>query len=789
MRHALGLIALSLLLAADAPAPTPIPVTVPTRTEPVSYANDVAEILASKCVGCHSAALAESKLDLEELAGMLKGGKRGPAIVPGKAEESLLFKVAAHRIDPVMPPKDKKTNEPLTSDELGLLKLWIDAGAKDDSSEEEAKPIELGTLPPGVQPIVAVDMTASGERVAAGRANVVQVYDAASGLEIASLGGHKDIIQSIRFSPDGKRLAAGSYQVVTLWNVPSGGLDKTLAGHTEPVKALVVSPDGKTAFSAAPDKTVRVWNLADGKMSRQLNTPAPGLALALSPDGKTLAVGGQDNLVHLLNAADGKVLAHLKGHTGVINGLAFTPDGARLASASSDGSARLWALPSAADLQASKTPDDVKLVDPTVLSGHKGAVQTLSVTPDGQVLVTGGDDGTVRLWNVADGQASRAIEGQHSGPVLAVAVSPDGKSLLTGSADKNARLFNLADGTIKFTFAGHNGPIQGVGFAPKGDRVVTAGGEGGLKVWGTADGRGVIAFGHTAPDNAPIQPVLKVAFAGDGTLVSASADKTLKTWTFEGSWSEMKPLAPHVFRVLSIDFSPDGKLLAAGGGEPSRSGEVKLWDVEKATLVRSLDSLHSDTVFGVRFSPDGTKLASGAADKFLKVTNVADGKELKSFEGHTHHVLAVDWKSDGEELVSGGADNVIKVWDLESGEQLLTLPPAGKQITAVRWVPGKTEVAGASGDNLVRFWNVTTTTEGTAKGQRRRRGGGGGVLRTFSGPSDYVFGVAVSKDGSRVAAGGADSVLFIWNGQNAQVIRKIEAPAPPSASKTASTKP
>ena len=160
---------------------------------------------------------------------MLKGGKRGPALVPGKADESLLFRMAAHRVEPVMPPKDKPGNPPLTPEELGLLKLWIDAGAKDDSAEHAGeakakapKPIVLGELPPGVQPIIAVDMTAGGARVAAGRANVVQVYDVDSGLEIVSLGGHKDLIQSLRFSPDGSLLAAGSYQIVTLWNVPDG---------------------------------------------------------------------------------------------------------------------------------------------------------------------------------------------------------------------------------------------------------------------------------------------------------------------------------------------------------------------------------------------------------------------------------------------------------------------------------------------------------------------------------------------------------------------------------------
>ena len=183
--------------------------------------------------------------------------------------------------------------------------------------------------------------------------------------------------------------------------------------------------------------------------------------------------------------------------------------------------------------------------------------------------------------------------------------------------------------------------------------------------------------------------------------------------------------------MLALDFSPDGKLLAAGGGEPSRSGELKLWDVGKGELVRSLDSLHSDTVFALRFSPDGTKLASAAADKFLKVTNVADGKELRSFEGHTHHVMAVDWKSDGKQLITGGADKVLKLWDFDSGEQVRTLrrpasrsPPRGGSPASPRsWPPRATPRCGSG-----------TRTAAASPA-------------SFSGPSDYVFSVAASADG------------------------------------------
>ena len=440
------------VLSAAHGAPEPIPVAIPVRQQPVSYVKDVADVLDAKCVGCHNGARAESKFALEDVPGMLKGGKRGPALVPGKAEESPLFQLAAHRADPAMPPEGKKHVEPLTPAELGLLKLWIDAGAKDDSAESAGPPapIELGPLPAGLRPIVAVDLTADGKLVAAGRGNLVEVHEVDSGRVVVALAGHKDIVQSIRLSPDGGRLAAGSHQSVTLWDLPAG--------------------------------------------------------------------------------------------------------------------------------------------------------------------------------------------------------------------------------------------------------------------------------------------------------------------------KELRSFGPHAARVLAIDLSPDGKLLATGGGEPSRSGEVKLWEIASGRLVRSWDTLHSDTVFAVRFSPDGSRLATGAADKFVKVVAIADGQELRAFEGHTHHVLGVDWRADGKQLISGGADSVLKLWDVEAGESIRTSPLAGKQVTAVRWPPGRPQALGASGDGLVRAWNTET----------------GNVERTFGGPADYLYSVAASRDGLRVAAGGAEGVLFVWKGDDGQVLRKIGPAAEPA---------
>lgn len=741
-----------LILAAD--PPRPIEVKAPTRPAPISYSREVSDLLDAKCAGCHGATLAENKLNVETVAGMLKGGKRGPSIVAGKADESLLFRMAAHRVEPVMPPKDKKDFPPLTPEELGLLKGWIDAGAKDDSdvSPVPAKPAVLGTLPPGVHPINALDLTADGRRVAAGRANVVEVIDVDSGTPIRSLGGHADLIQSVRFRPDGRRLAAGSFGVVTVWDCPSTTLDRTFTGSPEPIRALAATRDGKTLVTGGAEKAVRFWNAADGKTFQTAAVPAGTEALALSPDDSLVAAAGSDRVVRVLRVKDGKEAHALKGHEGAVTAVAFLPDGRGLVTAGLDGTARVWALPAKpGEPPASRTID----------VGSRKPVRALVVLAEGKAIATGGEDGTVRVFGVADGKESRAFP-VAGGAVHSLAPAPDGKTILVGPADGVARLYELASGSLRTTYGPARGPLHAVAFTPKGDRVLAGGAGGAVTVWDISGGEAVVAYATPpakAGEGAPAIEALIVL--GDGRAAVAS-EKSARIWSCDGAWSEARTLGPHVGRVLAIDFSPDGTRIATGGGEPSRSGEVKVWDAATGRLVRAWDNLHSDTVFALRFSPDGKRLATASADKFLKVVDVADGKELKSFEGHTHHVLGVDWSGDGKRLVTGGADGAVKVWDFESGEAVRSLNGAGKAVTAVRWVSGRPLVLGASGDGSVRAWNPDN----------------GSVARTYGGSADdYLFAVAASSEGGRVAAGGAEGLLRLWNGVNGQSLRPARAGA------------
>jgi WD40 repeat protein len=167
------------------------------------------------------------------------------------------------------------------------------------------------------------------------------------------------------------------------------------------------------------------------------------------------------------------------------------------------------------------------------------------------------------------------------------------------------------------------------------------------------------------------------------------------------------------------------------------------------------------------FSPDGKHLASCAADRFVKLWNVDDGKFVRGFEGHTHHVLGVTWRADGRVLVSSGADMVLKVWDTRTGDQLRTVQNQfTKEVTSVSFVADDMVVA-SGGDSKVRFINATN----------------GNSQRDFSGTSEYMYSVAASGDGKTIIAGGLDSILRVWNDQG-QELAKFSPPPRPESEKT-----
>jgi WD40 repeat protein/tRNA A-37 threonylcarbamoyl transferase component Bud32 len=292
---------------------------------------------------------------------------------------------------------------------------------------------------------------------------------------------------------------------------------------------------------------------------------------------------------------------------------------------------------------------------PTTLKGHSSDVNSVTFSPDGQMLVTGSDDRTIKLWNLTTKQEIRTFKG-HLSWVWAIAISPDGQTIASGSADKTIKLWNLNTGEEIRTLIGHSNGVASVAFSP--------------------DGK---------------------------LLASSSLDKTIKLWNLQTN-KEIRTLKGHSQTVASVAFSPDGKTLASGSWDKT----IKLWNPNTGKQIRTLTG-HLDFVLSIAFSPDGQQLASGSKDKTIKLWNLETGKVIHTLTGHDDKVTSVAYirSSDSITLASGSNDNTIKLWDITTGEEIRTLKKDSGYVYAIAISPdGRTLASGGSADNIIKIWRL-----------------------------------------------------------------------------------
>lgn len=332
------------------------------------------------------------------------------------------------------------------------------------------------------------------------------------------------------------------------------------------------------------------------------------------------------------------------------------------------------------------------------LAGHTQFVEALAITPDGRTIISGGQDKTLRVWDLKSGRLLHLLEG-HKAMVTLIAITPDGRKVVSGSPDKTLRVWDLSSGKCLHTLEGHTDSIGAIAITPDGRRVVSG---------------------------------AKDIFSGK--------DSTLRVWELE-SGKCLRILEGNKGSITVLAITPDGRRAISNSGTTSGARAIRIWDLVRGGPPRSLEG-HTLAVFCLAITPDGRRAVSGSWDKTIRIWDLESEVCLGLLEGHTDSVKALVLTPDGRQVLSGSADETIRIWDLESGRALRSLDGqafAGDQL----WIApdGRRLVAGGR-DETVRVWDLES----------------GRCLHSFEGQSGRF---AIPPDGGAVVSISSEWTLDI----------------------------
>ena len=409
--------------------------------------------------------------------------------------------------------------------------------------------------------------------------------------------------------------------------------------------------------------------------------------------------------------------ATLHGHEDSVTAVACFADGTRVASASRDGSVRIW------DLLTGK--------ETMVLAGNGGGLEALAISPEGTYIAAGGHDHTVYLWNVATEELAGALPG-HRNTVTALAFSPTGKCLASGGQDDELIVWDLATYTARLTLTGHEGEVNYAAFSPDGQTIVSASADDTVRFWNGDTGAEIMVLhGHTAR-------VTAVVYSPDGTKVLTGGwDRTVRVWD-AASGEEMRRLDHEDANVNEVAFSPDGEHILSASYH-----SIRIWSTDSGTLEGTILG-HENGALTATFTPDGTRIISGGHDATLKVWNTWCGSDQQTLHVFDAGVDQVAVAPDGTRIATAARDGMMTVWDAATSQVVTRW--TSHAVNALAFAPDGQHLASAGRDGRVRVWDVAT----------------GATPLTFAAHRGRATSVAYSPDGKYLASAGSDREIRLW---------------------------
>jgi WD40 repeat protein len=517
-----------------------------------------------------------------------------------------------------------------------------------------------------------------GRRIlAVSRNGPARIYDARSGRLLHAFGA-KLRLHAASISPNGRLVVtAGMGFRAVLWNASTGTIVHQLR-HGAGVRTAFFSDDG-TLVVTAGGNLVRIWRVANGSLVQTFHIPRRVRAATLREDNRFLVVVASDRFARVYNVPTGRKLYSLDHGAGVTDALFVRFS--KLVTSGLDGEAILWSM-------ADGTPI-------AELYGHEGAIEDVALQPQAMLLATASTDGTARVWTLGRNPHLYAQLSGHLNPVSGVAFSPTGFSIVTRSTDGTARVWRPTGGPARAVLAGHEGPVTSAVFSPDGKRVVTGGADGTVRVWdpqtepplsllhsfrrpirqvarsadgkvllvGTAGGTYLVdaAKGSVLRKVSGPRHVTAVALAGNDTAVIVSGRRG---WIVDAASGRTRKRFRDPAAITAVAVVRG--LIATAGAD----GVITLRRTDGSLLRRVRAG--SRALTSVRFDKAGRRFATGSEDRTAKIFQV-DGRLLHTLHGHANAVTAVSFSPNGRTLVTAARDGELRMWNVRTGKTLSSL--------------------------------------------------------------------------------------------------------------------